>query len=68
MRGSLTPHQAVESGHVLGARALCPIHYGVFNNPPRYVEWPEPVDALREAAASRGIAVAGPTGSIDWSA
>lgn len=66
--GSLTPHQAVEAAHVLGARAICPIHYGVFHNPPHYVEWPEALDTLREAAGRRGIVVAGSTGTIDWGA
>jgi L-ascorbate metabolism protein UlaG (beta-lactamase superfamily) len=61
--GSLTPHQAVEAAFLLGARSIVPIHHGVFHNPPMYVEWPDALGALTEAAARRGIVIAGALGS-----
>lgn len=64
--GTMTPHQAVEAAHVLGARALCPIHYGLFDHPPAYVESPAPLAALHAAAAARGIPVAPAAGAIAW--
>lgn len=49
---SLTPEQAVAAGKILGARAVCPIHYGLFHSPPVYVDQPDAerrfLDAARE--------------------
>ncbi|PRY30773.1 MBL fold metallo-hydrolase [Pseudosporangium ferrugineum] len=52
---TLTPEQAVEAAAVLGAGALCPIHYELFDNPPTYIEQNDIVERLRRAAASREI-------------
>jgi len=64
--GTMTPEQAVEAAYVLGARAVCPIHYGLFDNPPAYVESPAPRAALGAAAAARGIPVAPAAGAVAW--
>lgn len=65
---TMTPQQAVEAAHVLGARAVCPIHYGLFDNPPVYVESPDPLAALQQAAAGRHLTVAPPAGALHWAA
>lgn len=64
--GTMTPHQAVEAARVLGARALRPIHYGLFDHPPAYVEWPAPRAAFGAAAAARGVRVAPAAGALAW--
>jgi L-ascorbate metabolism protein UlaG (beta-lactamase superfamily) len=51
---TLTPEQAIEAAVVLRARRACPIHYGLFHNPPRYVEQ-ENVLARFCAAARRRV-------------
>jgi len=56
--GSLTPHQAVEAAHVLGAHTLCPMHFGLFDNPPLYQQTARALESLLELAERRGIAVA----------
>jgi L-ascorbate metabolism protein UlaG (beta-lactamase superfamily) len=52
---ALTPEQAVEAAAVLQARAVCAIHYELFDNPPFYVEQHDIVERLRRAAEDRGI-------------
>jgi hypothetical protein len=52
---TLTPEQAVEAAAALGAAAVCPVHYGLFNNPPQYVEQDDIVPRVRRAAEDRGI-------------
>ena len=55
-RGTLTPPQAVDAAILLGAKTLVPIHYGL-NDPPYYMEVPEPLESLKANAARRGLAV-----------
>jgi L-ascorbate metabolism protein UlaG (beta-lactamase superfamily) len=52
---TLTPEQAVEAAAMLQARALCAIHYELFDNPPVYAEQHDITDRVRRAAAARGI-------------
>jgi L-ascorbate metabolism protein UlaG (beta-lactamase superfamily) len=52
---TLTPEQAVEAAAVLGAKALCAIHYELFDNPPVYVEQRDIAERLRHAAEGRGV-------------
>jgi L-ascorbate metabolism protein UlaG (beta-lactamase superfamily) len=52
---TMTPEQAVEAAHALGASALCAIHYELFDNPPTYVEQTDIVERLHVAARKRGI-------------
>jgi L-ascorbate metabolism protein UlaG (beta-lactamase superfamily) len=57
---TLTPEQAIEAAFVLGARRACPIHHGLFHNPPRYVEQENAVARFCRAARRRAIAVVAP--------
>lgn len=57
---TLTPEQAIEAAVVLRARRACPIHYGLFHNPPRYVEQENALERFRAAARRRAITVAAP--------
>lgn len=52
---TMTPEQAIEAAFVLGARAACAIHHGVFDNPPTYVEQPDAERRFRQAGDERGI-------------
>ncbi len=52
---ALTPAQAVAAGVLLGARHVCPIHYGMFNNPPIYTEHPDALDNFILAASERKL-------------
>lgn len=52
----LTPEQAVSAGVILGAKQICPIHYGG-HEPPIYLEVPEPEETFRRAASEKGMAV-----------
>jgi L-ascorbate metabolism protein UlaG (beta-lactamase superfamily) len=52
----LTPEQAVAASVILGARLLVPIHYGMTATD-SYAEVPDPVGALRAAAARRRVDV-----------
>lgn len=54
---TLTPHQAVVATRLLQAKELCPIHYGLFNNPPVYVEQPNVAAALQAAALEEDVRV-----------
>jgi L-ascorbate metabolism protein UlaG (beta-lactamase superfamily) len=53
----LTPEQAAAAGKILGAKAVCPIHYRTFNFPPLYVETTDAEQTFLAAARARGIAV-----------
>lgn len=55
---TMTPEQAVEASFVLRAHTACAIHYGVFDNPPRYVEQHDAERRFERAGAERGIATA----------
>lgn len=52
---TMTPEQAVEAAIVLGAETVCAIHYGVFHNPPVYIEQPDAERRFRQAGEERGI-------------
>jgi L-ascorbate metabolism protein UlaG (beta-lactamase superfamily) len=54
---SLTPEQAAAAGKILGAAVTCPMHYGLFENPPVYVDSPDVEAAFLAAAAARGLQV-----------
>lgn len=53
----LTPEEAVEAAHLLGAKKLVPIHFGTFHNPPYYVETENVVGRLQEQATKRNLDV-----------
>jgi L-ascorbate metabolism protein UlaG (beta-lactamase superfamily) len=52
---SLTPEQAVAAGIILGAKAVCPIHYGL--DAPLYREYPQAAQCFATHAHNRGLAV-----------
>ena len=52
---TLTPEQAVEAAVMLQAKAVCAIHYELFDNPPFYVEQHDIAERLRRAADGREI-------------
>lgn len=52
---TMTPEQAVEAAAVLGAATVCAMHYGLFHNPPAYVEQPDIERRFRRAAEARGV-------------
>jgi L-ascorbate metabolism protein UlaG (beta-lactamase superfamily) len=54
---TLTPKQACVAGRILQASKLCPIHYGTFNNPPVYIEQPNLLAALAQAAREEKVDV-----------
>lgn len=54
---TLTPKQACVAARILHASKLCPIHYGTFNNPPLYVEQPNLLEALAQAAREEKVDV-----------
>src|SRR5262249_61128889 len=54
---TLTPKQACAAARILQASKLCPIHYRTFNNPPHYVEQPNLLDALAQAAREEKVDV-----------
>lgn len=55
--GALTPEQAAAAGRILSAKAVVPIHYGTFNNPPIYAEVPNAEEEFLAAAQERRIPV-----------
>lgn len=55
---TMTPEQAVEAAGALGATTVCAMHYGLFHNPPFYVEQADIERRFRDAAALRGITAA----------
>ena len=54
---TMTPEQAVEAAHALGASTICPIHYELFHNPPSYVEQAAIKPRVLVAADDRGMRV-----------
>ncbi len=52
---TLTPEQAVEAAAVLGASAVCAIHYELFNNPPLYTQQDNIAARVTAAARAKGI-------------
>jgi L-ascorbate metabolism protein UlaG (beta-lactamase superfamily) len=51
---SLTPDQAAAAAHVLGARLVVPIHYGLTGNP-NYSEVAEPLETFLKSASKRAL-------------
>ena len=56
IEASMTPEQAVAAGKVLGVKAVCPIHYGLFHSD-QYQEHPEAAQRFAALAQNRGLAV-----------
>jgi L-ascorbate metabolism protein UlaG (beta-lactamase superfamily) len=54
---TLTPKHACVAARILRAAKLCPIHYGVFNNPPVYAEHPNLLDALARSSDEEHVDV-----------
>lgn len=52
---TLTPEQAVTAGQILGAKRICPIHFGM-HDPGHYVEFPDAKNAFLKIARERGAA------------
>jgi len=52
---TMTPEQAVEAAVALGSTSACAIHYGLFHNPPTYVEQTDIEQRFLEAAQARGV-------------
>jgi L-ascorbate metabolism protein UlaG (beta-lactamase superfamily) len=50
---TLTPEQAATAAHLLGAKVVCPIHYGRINDPQHYVETPDAEARFLAAVAQR---------------
>jgi len=65
---TLTPKQACAAARILQASKLCPIHYRTFNNPPHYVEQPNLLDALAQAAREEKVDVRllNPGDAVAW--
>jgi L-ascorbate metabolism protein UlaG (beta-lactamase superfamily) len=55
---TLTPEQAIEAAVVLQARRACPIHHGLFHNPPRYLEQDHALARFRASAQRRSVGMA----------
>ena len=53
----MTPEEAARAAHMLGARAVTPIHYGVLDEAPVYVDTDDPVGRLRAAGEGLGLQV-----------
>ncbi len=52
----MTPTQAVDAALLLKAAVMVPIHYGL-NDPPHYVEFPEPLEAAMQYASGKDISL-----------
>ena len=52
---TLTPQQAAVVGQLLGARVVCPIHYGRADDPAHYAEAPDVEAAFLDEARRRGV-------------
>jgi L-ascorbate metabolism protein UlaG (beta-lactamase superfamily) len=52
---TLTPKQACVAARLLNSAALCPIHYGTFNNPPAYAEHADVVGTLERSAGKERV-------------
>lgn len=53
----MTPEEAAQAAHMLGAPAVTPIHYGALHQPPGYVETDDPVGRLRAVGGRLGVDV-----------
>jgi L-ascorbate metabolism protein UlaG (beta-lactamase superfamily) len=52
---TLTPIQAAAAADVMCAKLACPMHYGMFDHPPGFREWPNAVDIFMEEASRRNL-------------
>ena len=52
---TMTPEQAIEAAAVLRARTACAIHYGLFDNPPKYAEQPDVAGRFLAAGKRRNV-------------
>lgn len=55
--GTMNPMQAVTAARILQAGQLIPIHYGLFDNPPTYTEFPGVESALDMEAAKQWVLI-----------
>jgi hypothetical protein len=51
----MNPEEASAATVVLGAQRLCPIHFGMFHNPPTYSETSDVEARLKKQARKRGV-------------
>jgi L-ascorbate metabolism protein UlaG (beta-lactamase superfamily) len=51
----LTPAQAAAAADLLCAKLAVPIHYGMFDHPPGFSEWPNAVEVFLRDAAGRNV-------------
>ena len=57
IEAAMTPEQAAAAGMLLRAKAVCPMHYEMFNSPPLYAEHPHAEHEFVEAARRRNLNV-----------
>lgn len=57
IQGTMNPAEAVTATRIMGAAELVPIHYGQFDFPPHYTEYPDLENALKRAAAEQKVAI-----------
>ncbi|HET8912680.1 MAG TPA: MBL fold metallo-hydrolase [Ktedonobacteraceae bacterium] len=64
---TLTPEQAVTAGQILGAKRICPIHFGM-HDPGHYVEFPDARNTFLKIAQERGAStlLLKPGEWVDW--
>ncbi len=55
IEATLAPEQAAIAAHILGAKAVAPIHYRSLHHPPEYVETPHPTQRLEDKCKEIGI-------------
>ncbi|WP_134686957.1 MBL fold metallo-hydrolase [Brevibacillus migulae] len=53
----LSPEQAVDAAYLLGVKAMIPIHFGTFHNPPFYIETQDLAQRLLAAGEKRAVEV-----------
>ncbi|GCE11907.1 MBL fold metallo-hydrolase [Tengunoibacter tsumagoiensis] len=65
---TMTPEQAVTAAKILGARRVCPIHYGMYDDPGHYVSIPNALELFLEIARKQQIEtlVLEPGEWVDW--
>jgi len=54
---TLTPDQAAVAARLLKARIFCPMHFGQFDNPHTYRQYPDLDGALRDAAIRENVSL-----------
>jgi L-ascorbate metabolism protein UlaG (beta-lactamase superfamily) len=55
--GTMDPQQAVTAARILRSKMLVPIHYGLFDSPPGYSEYPQVESSLDKAASAQSVKV-----------